>query len=315
MMKKEPLFSILIANYNNGKYLMDAVESVRRQTYANWEIVLVDDGSNDNSEEVYAELEKDERIHIYRNEKNMGCGYTKHRCADLANGEICGFLDPDDALTENALELEVKIHVEHPEVSIVYSKAYLCDTNFTVFDRVKLPDFKGKTYFDHRWAGCMAFASFKRDAYRKTKGVNPKAMAGIDQDLYFKLEEVGEIYPLDEFTYYYVVKGHNDSITTGRGNYGKLWYWNMLARYEACKRRGLDADTIMPKDFDEALKNYADQLVADKQKDIIESIVNDRLEEAMYQREKEVRSTLTYRVGYAILKPYRWMQRLLSSKK
>ena len=56
-MTNQPLFSVLIANYNNGKYLMDAIESVRRQTYTNWEIILVDDGSTDNSHELYKELE------------------------------------------------------------------------------------------------------------------------------------------------------------------------------------------------------------------------------------------------------------------
>ena len=45
----QPLFSVLIANYNNGKYLMDAIESVRQQTYTNWEIILVDDSSTDNA--------------------------------------------------------------------------------------------------------------------------------------------------------------------------------------------------------------------------------------------------------------------------
>ena len=59
-MTNQPLFSVLIANYNNGKYLMDAIESVRRQTYTNWEIILVDDSSTDNSCELYNEPEKGE---------------------------------------------------------------------------------------------------------------------------------------------------------------------------------------------------------------------------------------------------------------
>ena len=98
-MNDNPLFSVLIANYNNGKYLMDAIKSVYEQTYTHWEIILVDDASTDNSHELYKELEKDERIRIFYNDENHGCGYTKRRCAELANGELCGFLDPDDAYT------------------------------------------------------------------------------------------------------------------------------------------------------------------------------------------------------------------------
>ena len=58
-MKSNPLFSVLIANYNNGKYLHEAIASVYAQTYKNWEIILVDDASTDNSRELYKELEKD----------------------------------------------------------------------------------------------------------------------------------------------------------------------------------------------------------------------------------------------------------------
>ncbi|MCR5555524.1 MAG: glycosyltransferase family 2 protein [Bacteroidales bacterium] len=58
-MNANPLFSVLIANYNNGKYLMEVINSVYAQTYTNWEIILVDDASTDNSRELYKELEKD----------------------------------------------------------------------------------------------------------------------------------------------------------------------------------------------------------------------------------------------------------------
>lgn len=56
------LFSVLIANYNNGKYLMDAIESVKVQTYSNWEIIIVDDGFIDNSHELYGGLEQQPSI-------------------------------------------------------------------------------------------------------------------------------------------------------------------------------------------------------------------------------------------------------------
>ncbi len=102
----QPQFSILIANYNNGKYLEEALQSVFQQTCTDWEIVLVDDCSTDGlSEQIYAQYADDNRIHIYRNEKNMGCGYTKRRCAELATGKWCVYLDPDDMLRRDALSI------------------------------------------------------------------------------------------------------------------------------------------------------------------------------------------------------------------
>ena len=67
-----PLFSVLIANYNNGRFLMDAINSVRRQTYTNWEIILVDDASSDNSNTLYDLLNSDPRIHLFYNDSNKG---------------------------------------------------------------------------------------------------------------------------------------------------------------------------------------------------------------------------------------------------
>ena len=293
-MTNQPLFSVLIANYNNGKYLMDAIESVRQQTYTHWEIILVDDSSTDNSHELYKELEKDERIHIYYNEQNQGCGYTKRRCAELANGEICGFLDPDDALTENALTLMVDVHVANPNVSVVYSKAYFCDTDFNVIGEAYLPDLsQGKTYFDNRTHGSMHFTSYKKSYYDKTDGINPNLKAGVDQDLYFRIEEVGDIYALDEFTYNYVTKGHENSIATNFNTYAKLWYWNLIARRDTCVRRHID-ESILIDDLQIILDNYAEAI--------------------SYQKELEIRSSRPYRLGKLLLKPFSWLRRVLRKK-
>ena len=107
-MKDNPLFSVLIANYNNGRFLQEAIDSVLAQTYSNWEVVIVDDGSTDESRRVYDQFKEDDRIRVYYNGDNKGCGYTKKHCAKLAKGEVCGFLDPDDVILAEALELSVE---------------------------------------------------------------------------------------------------------------------------------------------------------------------------------------------------------------
>ena len=71
MDKKSP-FSVLIANYNNAKYIKKAIESVLKQTYKNWEIVIVDDASTDNSLEVIRPYLKDKRIKLVKHKENQG---------------------------------------------------------------------------------------------------------------------------------------------------------------------------------------------------------------------------------------------------
>src|SRR5690348_4514160 len=101
-------FSILIANYNNGKYFKDCYDSIIAQSYNNWEAIIIDDKSTDNSIELINRLIRlDPRFKLIENDKNYGCGYTKRRCVELSSGEVCGFLDPDDALENEALEVMV----------------------------------------------------------------------------------------------------------------------------------------------------------------------------------------------------------------
>ena len=302
-MKEQPLFSVLIANYNNGKYLMNAIESVRQQTYVNWEIILVDDASTDNSEELYAELEKDNRIHIYRNEKNMGCGYTKRRCAELANGEICGFLDPDDLLLQKAIELETNIHNSRPDVSVIYSKALYCDADYNVLEYGDVPSFKcGETYLDHRTHGALHFVSFKNSYYKKTQGINPNLKAGVDQDLYFRMEEVGNFYVLDEFTYKYVFVGHPNAISRGVDNKVPLWYWNLIARRDAFIRRGRNEDELV-EDLRACFDSYAEEKMQEKSQEIINQIVHRELKKELYKQEMHIRSSKPYRLGKMMLHP------------
>ncbi|MBJ5801086.1 glycosyltransferase family 2 protein, partial [Salmonella enterica subsp. enterica serovar Derby] len=79
-----------------------------------FEVIIVDDCSTDDSfESIKALVKNDHRIKLYQNQENQGVGFTKRKCVELSTGEICGFLDPDDALAENALEISIKKHNDH----------------------------------------------------------------------------------------------------------------------------------------------------------------------------------------------------------
>ena len=286
MKTNQPLFSVLIANYNNGRYLMEAIESVRQQTYTNWEIILVDDASTDNSKELYKELEKDERIHIYYNDSNKGCGYTKRLCAELANGEICGFLDPDDAFLPEALEVMAEAHEQHPDAAIVSSRFEVCDEQMKSLYVSRLLELKnGESYLEHRDYFPEVFVSYKKKCYDKTTGIDANIPLGVDQDLYFRLEEQGSWIVLDQVTYRYRSGAGISSANKGVS----AFFWNLLIRYNACLRRGLDPRQLPEKDFADFL-----------------------MEDALGFREQgasEVRSSKAYRLGKFLLKPFRWMKR------
>ena len=98
-------FSILVPVYQVEKYIDECIQSVLNQTYTNWELILVDDGSKDKSGEIcdrYAE--RDERIHAYHKE-NRGAMHSRLYGIAHATGDFCVFLDSDDWLKKNALEI------------------------------------------------------------------------------------------------------------------------------------------------------------------------------------------------------------------
>ena len=231
-MTNKPLFSILIANYNNGKYLMDAIESVRQQTYTSWEIILVDDGSTDNSHELYKELEKDERIHIFLNNQNRGCGYTKNRCVAEAQGEWCAFLDPDDMLREDALDIMANAINAKPQHGVFYSHMYVCDENMNVvYDNTYAYGSKEWEQFIHYQKGIPLFL-FRKGVYLSTPGIHLSLTQSVDIDLYYKLAEVTTAYYINQPLYYY--RNNPISLTKNPSRATATHLWVML---ESLKRQ------------------------------------------------------------------------------
>lgn len=292
-MNTNPLFSVLIANYNNGTYLQEAIDSVYAQTYTNWEIILVDDASTDNSKELYEKMSKDSRIHIFFNEANRGCGYTKRRCAELANGELCGFLDPDDMLTNEALEYMVNTHLLDESLSMAYSSLALIDSQKNV---ISVPKWQHQIPSDSSYLYCKCgviahFVSFKSEAYKKTEGIGAEFFRANDQDLYLKLEEVGRIKYIDKVMYHYRIDNPN-SISIG-DNIDKAFLFNIVARANACKRRDLSIETVLFPHFNEHI-----QLLKQK-----------------YERElAEIKNSRSYKIGRLLTAPYRFFRDRIKAK-
>jgi len=97
------LVSIITPTYNCGKYIAETIESVLAQTYTNWEMIIVDDCSTDNTKEI-VESYKDERIKYFCNDKNSGAAISRNKALREANGEWIAFLDSDDLWLPEKLE-------------------------------------------------------------------------------------------------------------------------------------------------------------------------------------------------------------------
>ncbi len=243
-MQERPLMSVLIANYNNGRYLQEAVDSIKQQNYDNWEIIIVDDGSSDDSVSVYHKLQEDSRIKVFYNGTNRGVGYTKRRCVESASGEICSFLDPDDVLVgEDALEVMVTEHQKHPDASMIYSGMYRADEKLQITRESPGKDIPlGSSALEMRSWPFHPLLAFKMSSYNKTEGVDEFMKNAEDYDLYYKLEEVGNVIHIDRMLY--IQRNHPHSISLNE-NSNKASVWHSYACVKAMKRRGLTDESLM----------------------------------------------------------------------
>lgn len=121
--------SILMGIYNCAPTLNESIESIINQTYTNWEFIICDDGSTDNSFDIAKKYEKSDpgRFKVIKNSKNRGLNATLNRCLKLADGEYIARMDGDDLCDPTRFQKEVEILNNHPEYAIV-------STHMTTFD-------------------------------------------------------------------------------------------------------------------------------------------------------------------------------------
>ena len=115
----QPKISICIPTYNRKEYLLQALESALAQRYQNFEVVVVDDGSTDGTQEMMQSMQ-DARIRYIRNATNRGRPYTRNRCIEEARGEYILWLDDDDTLAEDVLDRYLLLLERYKEADIIY---------------------------------------------------------------------------------------------------------------------------------------------------------------------------------------------------
>jgi len=117
---KTPLVSVVMLTYKRADIAPKAIESILNQNYKNFEFIILNDGSPDNTDEVIAEyLKKDSRIRYYKNEKNKGIAYSRNRVAELARGKYIAIMDDDDESLPDRIEEQAAYLENHPEITAV----------------------------------------------------------------------------------------------------------------------------------------------------------------------------------------------------
>ncbi|OKH21787.1 glycosyltransferase family 2 protein [Chroogloeocystis siderophila] len=217
--EKTPLVSVIINNYNYGRFLTQAIESVLNQSYSNWELIVVDDGSTDNSREII-EAYKEKLIPILQ--KNAGQGEAINTGIAHAQGEIISFLDADDYFARDKLEKIVAGFCEHPEwVQIshcwisVNSEGQTVGRGSTILSQ---GDVRNLLLRWGRYAmGITSGLAYRRAVLQKVLPIPTRKAAAADTYLTVAVPFYGEVGCINEPLMFYRIHGsnkqaHNDNV-------------------------------------------------------------------------------------------------------
>lgn len=152
---EEKLVSIIMPSYNTGKFIKKTINSVIAQTYSNWELIIVDDCSTDNTDEIVKSI-NDNRIIYLKNETNSGAAISRNKALKEAKGRWIAFLDSDDLWKKDKLEKQINFMKKN--------NYYFSYTNYIEIDENGNPNGKRITgpkkitktgMFNYCWPGCL----------------------------------------------------------------------------------------------------------------------------------------------------------------
>lgn len=229
----KPLFSVIVPVYNAEKYLRECIDSIINQTYKNIEIILIDDGSTDDSGKICDQyLKKDNRVKVIH-KKNEGVSIARETGVKIATGDYISCIDSDDWISECYFSLFSTI-IKNNSPEIAYCSYYTVTNNKKVKHNqqiesglykkdkiiknifpILLENSEGKYFIPHLWA-----AVFRKELYEKYQVKNVKIDIGEDNACSkCMIYHASSIYLSDEALYYYRI--NQDSVTGGKKAY--LW--------------------------------------------------------------------------------------------
>lgn len=188
-----PKVSVLMGIYNCAETLPQAVTAIQNQTYSNWELILCDDGSSDDTYEVAQRLAvADNRLILLRNAHNLGLNQTLNNCLAAATGDYIARMDGDDDCLPERFEKQVSLLETHPEFQITSSPMILFDENGE-WGQTTLPEFPTPANVVEGTAICHAPAMLRKECMDAVGGytVDKRMLRVEDVNFWIKLYAAG----------------------------------------------------------------------------------------------------------------------------
>ncbi|HCI73874.1 MAG TPA: hypothetical protein DHV42_04960, partial [Lachnospiraceae bacterium] len=251
---RNPMFSVVVPVYNVEDSLLSAcIESVRDQSYPNWELILVDDCSSwESVRTTLRRYEEDRRIKVIYRKENGNISRATNDGLAAAKGDFIAFADCDDVLAPNALYEMAVVLNEHPEYDFIYSDEDKLSEDGTLrHDPFFKPDWSPDTFFSMMYTNHLAV--YRAELVKKTGGLRPEFDGAQDYDFtlrFLELTDNSRVGHIPKVLYYW--RERKESAATGAEAKPYALIANERAKAEALLRRGISAKT----EFVEKMNQY-----------------------------------------------------------
>jgi glycosyltransferase involved in cell wall biosynthesis len=245
-LSNEPVVSVVIPLYNAAAYVAQAVRSVLDQTFGDFELIVIDDGSTDGSAEVVERATKgDSRLKLIR-QANAGVSTASNRGTELARGKFLARVDSDDICLPHRLQKQVDYLMEHPDCVAVGSRVMFIDEEgLPLFEMPGIGlshEEIDRGLLAVEWTILQPATIFRTQALRAVGGYRTDLHIHEDHDLFLKLAEIGKLANVDEILFQYRQR-RNSAVTTFADRHVKSF---QSVFEEAWRRRGLLGKREMP---------------------------------------------------------------------
>lgn len=238
----QPLVSVVIATYNMGQYIQQAIDSILQQTWQNLEIIVVDDGSTDDTAGTMLGYENNAKVTYIKNE-NQGQPKAKNCGIKNTKGEFIAFCDADDFWAPNKLEVQMP-QFKNPKVGVVYSEVSFIDEKNNHFTKLR-----HEVRHSGKITNYMLIENFvpfgtsiiRRACIEKNGIFDEEFRMGIDWDLWLRYSLDWEFIYVPERTYIYRVwSGQMSNNYRGRYDHAK----RILTKFVNTHKSALNASVV-----------------------------------------------------------------------
>ncbi len=201
-----PLISVYLVNYNYGRFVEQAIESVLQQTFQDFELIIIDDGSSDNSREIIEPYARNEKIMTIFQE-NKGLNATNNIGLRAATGKYIMRLDADDYLDAHALELLSGVLEKNEDVGLVFPDYYMVDIDGQVLEVIQRHNFDEVTMMDQPAHG--ACTMIRRELLESMEGYDESFRCQDGWDLWLRFIQHHQVKNVSLPLFYYRQHGNN----------------------------------------------------------------------------------------------------------